>query len=305
MSELVHYDVYVCTSWTKIHDSGNTFTQLNGTSKGAGSAFTRKVDWIPSGPLSFPVDAPAVGTRSGGLQSTSVTFSDRRTGTLRVTSQYTGADTGADLRAEMQDEWSTLLGTITPADNEILLRLDRPNRSGTTLSRLLVCRVAALPEWRPVTERADAGGIIQVEYQLEVLFPYYLTRTATTTTYTGVGTSFSSNTIANGGHTDGLGLGVKITAKTGSPTLVTLENTTTGQAVAWTIATTATVGDRLSLFFDDPRKLELTSTNASHLGTTTAGANPVLARGDNTIKLKVNSGTIDAEVYTADEFYTL
>jgi len=121
----------------------------------------------------------------------------------------------------------------------------------------------------------------------------------------GVGTSFSSNTIANGGHTDSLGLGVKITAKTGSPTLVTLENTTTGQTVAWTIATTATVGDRLSWFFDDPRKLELTSTNASHLGTTTAGANPVLARGDNTIKLKVNSGTINAEVYTADEFFTL
>ena len=50
---------------------------------------------------------------------------------------------------------------------------------------------------------------------------------------------------------------------------------------------------------------KLTTATASHLGTTTAGQNPALARGNNTVKLKVNSGTIDATVYTADEFYTL
>jgi len=242
--------------------------------------------------------------RSGGLQSTTTTYADARSGVLRITSVYGGADTGADRRAEMQDEWATLVSTITPADNEILLRLDRPNRSGTTLSRLLVCRVSSIPEWRALSDRADSETII-VELALEVLYPYYLTRTVTDTAYAGVGTSFSSATIANGGHTDGLGLVVDITAKTGSPTLVTLENTTTGQTLLWTIATAATANDRLSWFGDDPRKVQLTTTNASHLGTSAAGSNPALARGNNTVKLKVNSGTIDATIHTADEFYTV
>ncbi|HRA21068.1 MAG TPA: hypothetical protein PLZ56_11525 [Anaerolineae bacterium] len=304
MTTLVHYDVYYCTSWSDAHSGSNSYTQLNGTGQGAGSAFTRKVDWIPGGALSFPVDAPPVGTRSGGLQSTTTTYADSRSGVLRITSTYTGADTGADRRAEMQDEWATLVSTITPAAGEILLRLDRPNRSATTLSRLLVCRVSSIPEWRALSDRADSDTLI-LEIGLEVLYPYYLTRTATSTAYAGVGTSFSSATIANGGHTDGLGLTVLITAKTGSPTLVTLENTTTGQTLAWTIATAATANDRLSWFCDDPRKVKLTTATASHLGTTTAGQNPALARGNNTVKLKVNSGTIDATVYTADEFYTL
>lgn len=304
MTTLIHYDVYLCTSWTNIHDTGNTWTQLNGSSKGAASAFTRKVDWLPSGALAFPAELLPVGTRSGAMRSQSTVFAEQRAGVLRITSVYGGADTGADRRAEMQDEWATLVSTISPADGEILLRFDRPNRSATTLSRILVCRVSGAPEWRAILDRADAETVV-VELPIEVLYPYFVTRTATTTTYTGVGTSFSSNTIANGGHADGLGLTVKVTAKTGSPTLVTLENTTTGLTLLWTIATAATANDRLSWFGDDPREVELTTTNASHLGTSAANANPALIRGDNTVKLKVNSGTIDAEVYTADEFYTL
>ena len=304
MTTLVHYDVYYCTSWTNAHATGNSYTQLNGTSKGAGSAFTRKVDWIPGGALAFPVDAPPVGMRSGGLQSTTTVYGDARNGVLRITSAYTGADTGADRRAEMQDEWATLVSTITPADGEILLRLDRPNRSATTLSRLLVCRVSGVPEWRALSDRADSETLI-LDLSLEVLYPYYLTRTATGTAYAGVGTSFSSNTIANGGHTDGLGLVIDITAKTGSPTIVTLENTTTSQTLVWTIATAATANDRLSWFGDDPRKIKLTTTNASHLGASTAGQDPALIRGNNTVKLKVNSGTIDATIHTADEYYTV
>lgn len=304
MSTLVHYDVYYCTSWTNAHATGNSYTQLNGTSKGAGSAFTRKVDWLPGGALAFPVDAPPVGMRSGGLQSTTTVYGDARSGVLRITSVYTGADTGADRRAEMQDEWATLVSTITPADGEILIRLDRPNRSATTLSRLLVCRVSGVPEWRALSDRADSDTLI-LDLSLEVLYPYYLTRTATTTAYAAVGTSFVSGVIANGGHTDGLGLTVNVTAiSSGTPTIVTLENTTTGQTLVWTIATIAAVNDRLSWFCDDPRKVKLTTTNASHLGASTAGQNPALARGNNTVKLKVNAGVITADILTADEFYS-
>lgn len=301
---MTHYDVYYCTSWSSLHAAGNSYTQLNGSSKGAASAFTRVAEWLPDGPIEFPSDAPPVGTRSGGLASTSTVYGEMRSGTLRIRSTYGGADTGADLRAEMQDEWATLVSTITPADGEILLRLDRPNRSATTLSRLLICRVSRAPEWQPPNGRPDTQGIV-VEIPLEVRYPYYVTRSATSTAYAGVGTSFSSATIANGGHTDGLGLTVEITAKTGSPTLVTLENTTTGHTLLWSIATAATANDRLSWFGDDPRKLRLTCATATHLGTSAAGANPCLQRGNNTVKLKVNSGTIDATVYTADEFYTV
>jgi hypothetical protein len=301
---MTHYDVYICTSWTNAHATGNSYTQLNGSSKGAASAFTRVAEWRPNGAIEFPSETSPVGTRSGGLASTSTVYGEMRGGVLRVRSTYGGADTGTDLRAEMQDEWATLAGTISPADGEILLRLDRPNRSASTLSRLLICRVAEAMEWSPPNERPDTQAIV-MDFPLEVRYPYYVTRSATSTAYAGVGTSFSSNTIANGGHTDGLGLTVEITAKTGSPTLVTLENTTTGLTLLWTIATAATANDRLSWYGDDPRKVKLTTSNASHLGTSAANANPALARGNNTIKLKVNSGTIDATVYTADEFYTV
>jgi hypothetical protein len=178
------------------------------------------------------------------------------------------------------------------------------DRSAATLSRLLVCRVSETSEWRAIGDRADTSTII-IDIPVTVLYPYYLTRTATSTAYAGVGTSFSSATIANGGHADGLGFTVLITAKTGSPTVITIENTTTGQTLVWTVATTATVNDRFSWFGDDPRKVKLTSTNAAHLGASTAGQNPALARGNNTFKIKVNSGTIAATVYTADEFYTV
>jgi hypothetical protein len=301
---LAHYDVYLCTSWSNAHATGNSYTQLNGSGKGAATAFTRKVDWIPGGSLAFPFDTAPVGTRSGSLASASTIYGDQRAGVLRITSVYGGADTGADLRAEMQDEWASIVSTVSPADGEILLRLDRPDRSAATLSRLLVCRVSETSEWRAIGDRADTSTII-IDIPVTVLYPYYLTRTATGTAYAGVGTSFSSATIANGGHADGLGFAVLVTAKTGSPTVITIENTTTGLTLLWTIATAATANDRLSWYGDDPRKVKLTTSNASHLGTSAANANPALARGNNTIKLKVNSGTINATVYTANEFYTV
>lgn len=304
MTTLAHYDVYTAPETEDIHGSP-TWTQLNASGVGAASAFTRKVDWLPNGGIEAPSDTSAVGLRSGARLTTSTVYGESSGGVLRVTSVYGGADTGADLRAEMQDEWATLVGTVlSPMDGERLLRFDRPNRSATTLSRMLICRVKSAPPWKAWSDRADTPTVT-LDFDIEVLYPYFITRTATSTAYAGVGTSFSSATIANGGHTDDLGLVVKITAKTGSPTLVTLENTTTGLTLLWTIATTATVNDRLSWFGDDPRYYKLTTTNASHLGTSAANADPVLIRGNNTIKLKVNSGTINATVYTADEFLAL
>lgn len=304
MTTLTVADIYVCTSWTQLHAAGNSYTQLNGSSKGAASAFTRTANWQPGGTIEFPVDAQPVGLRSGGMTTTDEPLAELRRGVLSMRSTYGGADTGADLRAEMQDEHSALQALLNPHVGQFLLRFDRPNRSGTTLSRLLVCRVTSVQEWAPPGDRQDPEAIV-LNFGIDVLYPLYVTRTATETTYTGVGTSFSSNTISNDGHSNRLGLVVEITAKTGSPTLVTLENTTTGHTLLWTIATTATANDRLSWFGDDPRTVQLTTTNASHLGTSAANASPVLALGSNTVKLKVNSGTVDAKIYTADEFLTL
>ena len=59
MASLPAYDIYIGN--TGPH-AASGWTQINGTSKGAGSAFTRTAEWFPSA-LSFAATVDPVGDR--------------------------------------------------------------------------------------------------------------------------------------------------------------------------------------------------------------------------------------------------
>ena len=302
MTTIVPYDIYIGT--TSAHASSG-WTQINGSSKGASSAFTRACDWLPSGGSRFEAVSDPVGTRSGSLLRTGDVHAGMRSGTLRIVSTYTGADTGTDLRAEMQDEWATIVGSlVNAADGEIYLRFDRPDRSAATLSNVLICRVAEVPEWQPMLGRVDTGAI-DIRLDIEVLYPYYVSRSGSSQAYLNATSTPVSHSLTNSGHTDNVGMLVVVDAvDSGTPTVLTVANTTTGKTLEMTIHSTLTAADEVSYFATDPRKVALSTTNAAHLGTMAADDDGFLARGANTVDISVNSGQVDCTVYWYDERYT-
>lgn len=302
MTTIVPYDIYIGT--TSAHASSG-WTQINGSSKGASSAFTRACDWLPSGGTRFEAVSDPVGTRSGSLLRTGDVHAGMRSGTLRIVSTYTGADTGTDLRAEMQDEWATIVGSlVNAADGEIYLRFDRPDRSAATLSNVLICRVAEVPEWQPMLGRVDTGAI-DIRLDIQVLYPYYVSRSGSSQAYLNATSTPVSHSLTNSGHTDNVGMLVVVDAvDSGTPTVLTVANTTTGKTLEMTIHSTLTAADEVSYFATDPRKVALSTTNAAHLGTMAADDDGFLARGANTVDISVNSGQVDCTVYWYDERYT-
>lgn len=303
VGQIAPWDIYIGT--TGPHDASD-WTQINGTSKGAASAFTRYADWLPGGPLRFVSPSDPVGQRPGALLRSTDVYSEMRSGTLRLVSKYTGADTGSDLKAEMMDEWATLIGSlVNPADGEIYLRFDRANRSGTTLSNVLICRVAGVPEYQPQFFEESAQPIIDVGVELEVLYPYYVDRTGSSQAYANATATPASNALSNSGHTDAVGMRVVVDAvDSGTPTVLTVDNTTTGKTLEMTVATTLTAGDEWSWFASDPRKIAVSTTNASNFSTMAADDDGFLARGSNTVQVSVDSGQADITIYWYPERYT-
>ena len=301
MTTIVPYDIYIGT--TSAHASSG-WTQINGSSKGASSAFTRACDWLPSGGSRFEAVSDPVGTRSGSLLRTGDVHAGMRSGTLRIVSTYTGADTGTDLRAEMQDEWATIVGSlVNAADGEIYLRFDRPDRSAATLSNVLICRVAEVPEWQPMLGRVDTGAI-DIRLDIQVLYPYYVSRSGSSQAYLNATSTPVSHSLTNSGHTDNVGMLVVVDAVAGHAQVLTVANTTTGRTLELTVATIITAGDQVSYYATDPRKPALSTTNASHLATMDPADDGFLARGANTVDISVDAGQVDCTVYWYDERYT-
>ena len=301
MASLPAYDIYVGN--TSPHASSG-WTQINGTSKGAASAFTRVAEWFP-GALAFTATVDPVGNRSGGLMRSESMHAEQRSGQLRIRSEYTGADTGANLVAEMMDEYATLVGSlVSPADGEIYLRFDRADRSAATISSVLICRVSGVSEYQPITNRHDAP-MIDIRFDIDVLYPFYVSRSGSSQAYLNATTTPVSHSLTNSGHTDAVGMLVVVDAvDSGTPLVLTVKNTTTGKDLILTIATIATAADEVSWFATDPRKVAISSTNAAHLGAMAADDDGFLQRGANTVTVEVDAGQVDATIYWYDERYT-
>lgn len=292
MSYYVHAsDPHATSSWT----------QLDGTGKGPSTAFTRVIEWRPSGPIQHAASKSEVAQRSGALLDMSDNVAMSRRGVLFVQSQYTGADTGDNLRAELMDEWADIVDTVNAHDGEMALRIDRPDRSAATLSHSLICKVVGTPEWQPFNNH-DVAIVMELEIGIEVLYPYWIQRTPDADTYLNVAGSVG-NTVNNTGHTDDLGCEIVIDTVDLSTTQLTVANATTSKTIIIDIATDFTAGDKISWFGTDPRQVEISTTNAAHFGSTVAGGNAFMARGNNTVNM-TSDGQVDCTLNIYPERYS-
>jgi len=281
----------------------SAYTALAGTS----GSFTRSASLRAGGVLTFPLDLVAHPARSGVLVASDDAIADARTDTLLIETAYGGADTGADITREMLDEVASLLSTLNPADSAWWLRLDRNDGSGNAMSFERLVRIVQIPEWQ--LKGDNPQNIYSPTYELpiglQVLYPYWIKATPESQSFASVGTSYSSPaTLNNTGHTDRVGLKAVVTAKTGSPTKLYIKNDTTGKEIVVTAPSGLAVDDVIDWYCDDPRLWALTTTNAAHFGASAADADCRLQRGNNSLKLKVDAGTVNVTLYWRRERYT-
>lgn len=301
------YSLYLGTSSLHEGTSGSpTWTALNGSGKGANSDWTRYAYFEPTKGIPIEYTAQPVGQRSGVLRLSDEVYAGAWAGVLHFRSVYGGTDTGAALQAERMEEWGQLADLMATPDGEVYLRFDYTDRAAASISRTLAVQLSEIRQWHEDKTGRDnqAGKRVEAAFVFDVLYPYYCERAGSSQAFANAKATAATASVTNGGMTDQLGLALEVDTVNSTTTVVTITNTTTGKALVWTVATNFTAGDRLSFFADDPRVIALTTTNASHLGASSADGDAFLARGSNDLEITSN-GDIDVTAYWYAERFTV
>lgn len=302
------YDIYLGTSSLHEGTAGSpTWTQLNGTSKGAGSAWTRYCYFHPTKAIPIDYATNPVGQRSGARRVGSEFYADTWSGKLMFECEYGGSDTGSALQLERMEEWKQIVDLLNVPNGEVYLRFDYTDRGGSSVSRCLAVQLAAVLPWSETQPAGEGPGpnVINPEFIFDVLYPFYVDRAGDSQAFANATAVAATATVTNSGQTDYLGTALEVDTVNAATNTITVTNTTTGKAWVWSCASGFTAGDRLSFAADDPREPnDITSSNASHSGAAAADGDMYLARGNNDLEI-TSDGDVDVTLYWYDERFTV
>lgn len=271
---------------------------------GTVGSFERHAYYRTGGKIDWSTDLVNHPSRDGAMEADDQVSALTRRDTLVIETKYVGTDTGTDITLEMMDEYRALVALLNPKDSPYWIRLDRNDGAGSPISYERLVRVINTPEWQlnnhDAKQLANPSAIL--EFDIQVLYMPWVRATEQSQAFTSVGTSYTATSnLVNGGANDAIGLRIVIDAKTGAPTKLYVNNTLTGMELIVTCPLGFTAGDEIDFFGADPRDWLLDTANPSHFGDSAADADCRLDRGTNPVKLKVDSGTVNATLYWRPE----
>lgn len=301
------YTVYLGTVGLHEGTGGSpTWTQLNGSGKGADGAWTRYCYFHPTKAIPVDYTTNPVGQRSGARRVGAEFYADAWSGRLLFECDYGGNDEDGALQLERMEEWKRVIDLMTAPNGEVYLRFDYTDRAGAPISRCLAVQLSGVMPWSETRPGGEPPGpkVVTPEFDFDVLYPYYVDRAGDSESFSGATATAATATVSNAGQLDQLGTALEIDAVNSATNTITVTNTTTGKSWVWSCAGGFTAGDRMSFFADDPREPQLSTANASHNGASDPDGDMYLARGDNDIEI-TSDGDVDVTLYWYDERFTV
>lgn len=213
--------------------------------------------------------------------------------TLSLTHKIAGVASALAAERECMDEMRSIQELINPFDGAVSMRFDRSTAAAAAVStELLYVRPVSVPRYSIETFPNDglvevARAFMETEWEFWAPIPYFVNRTASTQDIA----SGASQTLANPGVKPcGVRFAIKAASVAGSPTQITITNTTNGYVTVWTKATAFAAGEYIDWCSEDPRQEQLTA------GTALGGAGGAdyceLSCGNNSVSVAVDTGSL-------------
>lgn len=175
---------------------------------------------------------PLVG---GGTADTGQVYATPRVITCDLFMDYNTTNPERNLR----DQVEAYAETFAPDGAAVVFRVDRLDSSGSTVSRVIDCKLLQYPQSQDpqlIHVNGSSYGWVRIPLAFEsVGTPLWATRTADTSNTVDLDTSSQAWAITNNGS-DACGLKWVLSSIVGTWTSITIANTTTGQTFTYTDA---------------------------------------------------------------------